>query len=208
MKIEQWITQLEESYESAGSQLSSSTRASLLNKFTGTGTVEDISVFENAEENMMRLFFRKVVNGETFGSISRIKEIMGKSLEDNYKLSGGPFFNLAKVYWTFKIELQDLFSVPNPDESVLSRVLQNVEVQIAEAFFPHPLAKVMPTAQRVIFQERVLKEFAPEIDTKKFIAENPIIKADAARGGCLGTIFLMVLMPIVFLVALAIIVLP
>jgi hypothetical protein len=134
---------------------------------------------------------------------------MGKSLEDNYKLKSGSFFNLAKTYWTYKIELFDLFPYPNPpDHTVLSKVLTKVEEEIAEVFFPTPLpplAKDRLTAPRVIIQEKVLKLFAPEIDVQKFMADNPIIKAEAARRGCLGTIFLMILIPVGFLVMFLII---
>ncbi len=204
MNINQWTVQMEAAYESANSQLLPEQKLILLRK--PIGTKEEIDLFEDAEEKMMRFFFRKVVNGDTFGSTNRIKEIMGKSLEDNYRLTNGPFLNMAKAYWTFKIELEDLFPTSNPDNSLLAKVLRKAEEEIAEVFFPHPMVKVMSAAQRAMTQEKILKYFAPEIDVKKFTHENPIIKTEATRGGCLGTIILFILIPTCFLAALAIIV--
>lgn len=159
MNINQWISCISEAYEITGKAFSSRKKEVLLEKLS----VDDFNkdevdkglfeygvlskpfelqdesqndVIEETEEIITRYFFRKAALGETFGSINRIKEKFGNSVEENYGLSSGQFINMAKTYWTYKIEVGELF--PKYHNLVLSQVLLKVEVAIAGSFFPTP----------------------------------------------------------------------
>ena len=137
---------------------------------------------------MGRYFWRNVIDGATFGDVARVKEKFGKTLEENYGLSSGPFLDLAHTYWTYKIEVQDL--VPEYHDKWISQALQAVEINIAEVFFPTPGPIVIPAKQRRQAQREYLKEFAPTFDIERFLAESPILQVDK-RGGCLGSVAMM-----------------
>lgn len=65
-----------------------------------------------------------------------IKERFGNTLEENYGMLDGPFIDMAKTYWTFKIEVGDLY--PDYHNRVLSKILQEIEFNRASVFFPTP----------------------------------------------------------------------
>ena len=136
-------------------------------------------IIEEEIEIVKRYFFKKAVVGETFGLVSRIKEKSGFYLEENYDLSSGPFINMAKTYWTFQIEVKDLF--PKYYDLALSQVLANVETNIASAFFPTPGPVVMWVRQRREIQRQLLEQYAPEIDIKAFLENNPFLGTSPGR---------------------------
>lgn len=137
-----------------------------------------------------RYFFKLVLTGELFCPIEKIRSEFGKSLEEVYDLKNGPFLNLARTYWTFRIELdQDQYSSSNRYIPLLFPILRTVEMNISGIFFPSPGPKTMSAAQRAMRHEQVLKEYAPQIDARRLISESPIIKAESARG-CLSIILI------------------
>lgn len=125
-----------------------------------------------------RFFFKKAVRGDTFCSLEKVKSEFGKTLEQNYGLSSGPFINLAKTYWTFRLQLdEDQYRQPKDNMPLFFSILRTVEMNIAGVFFPTggPATKVQ--------QRQILEEFAPEIDIERFLSENPILKWESSRQG-------------------------
>jgi len=151
----------------------------LLSEFPESPTYEQKMIATEALEVMYDVFFRKAARGETFGDLIRVKERFGNSIEENYDLSSGPFINFAKTYWTYKLELKDLF--PTHNKLILSRILNEIEMTIASVFFPMPGPIKIPVKKRKEKQRELLQEFAPEIDIERFLDENPILKADQGR---------------------------
>ena len=129
--------------------------------------------YDEAHETLIAYFFKKASRGESFGRIERIKERFGKTLEENYLISSGPFLDLAKTYWTFKTEVQDLF--PENYKKLISQVLLKVEFDVAKYFFPTPGPASMPVEIRVEAQKELLKEYMPEVDIGLFLKNNPIL---------------------------------
>ena len=179
MNIDQWISCISEAYEITGKIFSLSRKEKLLGKLSVDDLNKDKAI-EETGEIITRYFFRKATRGETFGSISRIKEKFGKSVEENYGLSSGPFINMAKTYWTYKIEVQDLF--PKCHNFLLSQVLLKIEGDIASVFFPTPGPAVIWVRQRREMQRQLLEQYAPEIDIENFLENNPLL------GTCPGPI--------------------
>lgn len=141
---------------------------------------------------LTRYFFKLALNGQTFGPIEKVRLEFGKTLEEQYGLQKGPFLNLARTYWTFRLELdQDQYNSSNRYIPLLFPILRTVEMNISGVFFPSPGPKVMSVAQRTMRHEQILKEFAPQIDAKRLISESPILRLEASRG-CLVVILLMV----------------
>lgn len=129
--------------------------------------------YDETYETLIAYFFKKASRGEPFGRIERVKERFGKTLEENYLISSGPFLDLAKTYWTFKIEVQDLF--PENYKKLISQVLLKVEFDVAKYFFPTPGPASMPVEIRVEAQKELLKEYMPEVDIDLFLKNNPIL---------------------------------
>ena len=48
--------------------------------------------------------------GSTFGDAYRVKEVHGFTVSEKYGVSSGLFFNFATAYWTFNVEVMDLFN--------------------------------------------------------------------------------------------------
>jgi hypothetical protein len=140
-------------------------------------------------EVFTRLIFKKALNGETFCDPSKIISKFGKTLEQNYKVSSGPFLNFAYTYWTFNIQLtEDHHRQPREHVPLFFPLLRTVEMNIAGSFFPTG-GQVSSENQR-----QVLNEFAPEINIEKFLSENPLL---SRKSGCLSVVlFLLFLMVI------------
>lgn len=173
MNIDQWIAQVSETYQSVGLQFSTNKKELLLAEFIESSAQAQKEVMAETIDVMTRFFFRKASRGETFGSLSRIKEEFGRSLEENYGLSSGPFINMAKTYWTYRFEVDDLF--PEHYNLALSTLLRKIEIDIAGMFFPTPGALTIPASQRREAQRQLLQEYAPEIDIDVFLGNNPIL---------------------------------
>ena len=197
MNINQWIPCISEAYEITEKAFSSRKKEMLLRKLPGddlnkkdevdkdlfeygvlskSSEIQDESqndIIEETREVITRYFFRKAAHGETFGPISRIKEKFRNSVEENYGLSSGPFMNMAKTYWTYKIEVQDLF--PKCHNFLLSQILLKVEGDIASVFFPTPGPAVIWVRQRREMQRQLLEQYTIEIDIETFLENNPLL---------------------------------
>lgn len=184
MTLQQWLFEVMEAYELYGKQLSSDKVAFLLTDLPENLSKSEESFIAEVYETVFRFFFYKASRGEPFGPINRIKERFGISLEENYGLTSGPFINIARTYWTYKIEVMDLF--PQYKNFVLANILLKIENDIASVFFPMPGPVKMPVKLRRETQRKILKEFAPQIDIERFLTENPILQADESRRGCFG----------------------
>lgn len=186
MNIDQWLLQVSQAYQSAGQQLLPDKKVFLLAELSESITEVQKETLAEVYNIMTLFFYGKASRSETFGSLRRIKERFGSSLEENYGLSNGPFIDIAKTYWTYKLEVQDLF--PEHNKCTLSQVLLKIETDIACVFFPTPGPVTIPVSLRRETQRQLLQEYAPGIDIERFLSESPILKVleEHKRGGILG----------------------
>jgi len=199
MNIDQWIHEVSKAYQTFGMQFSSNKKALLFEELSESSTQAQKEIVSETIEVMSRFFFKKASQGETFGSLSRVEERFGQSIEENYGMQSGPFIDLAKSYWTYKVEVGDLF--PDHHSLALSQALLGVENDIASVFFPTPGPMQIPVHQRRETQRQLLQEYAPEIDIERFLSDNPMLKAEERRGGWFGIVLLIILIPVGFLIA-------
>jgi hypothetical protein len=192
------INLIEDAYRSGGIDFTQNQKIVLLSEYPKFKTPpeelqEELYNFVlSTVDIVMRFFWKKVSRGETFAPVYIIKERLGKSVEDNFVMNAGPFINLANAYWTFKIVL-DEFGIKNMEECgmIYFQVLRQVENMISGTFFPaQNEPKTMSVTQRMMRQEKILQEYAPNIDAKSFLSNNPILKSEQNKGGCLGTLLL------------------
>jgi hypothetical protein len=135
---------------------------------------------EELSDILLREFFRRVCNSENFGDEGRIKKIFNMSLFENYKISSGPFYDMACTYWTFKLEMEDLF--PEHYDIILSQILKSIDFEIAGLFFPTPGPYKIPFKERVKAQEETLVTYAPDFDRENFFKNNPVLDRLKANG--------------------------
>lgn len=200
MNPDQWVRIMEEAYQSTGATLSPNKRALLLADLPENPNQAQREVVAEASHAMSRYFFKKVSRGETFGSLSRIREEFGMSLEENYGLSSGPFINMAKTYWTYKLEVGDLS--PGYHRLALSKILLKIEFDFGSIFFPTPGPMKIPLRREA--QRQVLQEYAPDVDIDRFLSESPILRAEETRGGCLRVIIFIMSIPVAVLACMLI----
>lgn len=183
MNVEDWEREISAAFQSQGKQYTAELRQLMFS--TPDPATKDEMMFRVIEVTnaMQRFFWKKAVVGETFGNVERISERFGKPLEENYGLSVGPFLNVARTYWTYQIEVGDLF--PEYSDKWISQALKAVEINVRELFFPTPGPVTIPAKIRRKAQKEFLGEFAPEMNIERFLNENPILKADSSSG-CLG----------------------
>jgi len=202
MNIEQWISCIAEAYKTTGEGLSPHKKEMLLrelpedNLSTDEATrlgiqagvipkplgIQDESlnnVTDETKELVIRYFFKKVTLGETFGSITRVEQKFGHSIESNYDLSSGPFIDMAKTYWTYQLEVKDLF--PKYRNLVLAQVLLEVESRIGSVFFPFPGPIILWVRKRRETQRELLEEYAPGMDIDAFLDNNPLLGTSKGR---------------------------
>lgn len=193
MNIEDWEREISAAFQSQGNKYTAELRKLMYS--TPDPATKDEMKFTVVEVTnaMQRYFWKKAVVGETFGNIERISENFGKPLEENYVLSSGPFLNLARAYWTYQIEVGDLF--PKYSDKWISHALKAVEINVRELFFPTPGPVTIPAKIRRKAQKKFLEEFAPEMDIERFLNENPILKADT-NSGCLGMVAVFVVVAV------------
>ena len=188
MDIDQWIHCIREAYESSGKAFSAKEREVLLQELPEDSQSVDEStrnVIAETIELVTRYFFRKATLRETFGSIERVEQRFGHSIESNYDVSSGPFIDIAKTYWTYQLEIQDL--PPEYHKLVLARVLFQVHGDIASVFFPTPGPAVIWVRQRRETQKELLEEYAPEMDVDVFLNNNPLL--GTSKGHIAKTVF-------------------
>ena len=182
MNIDQWIHCIREAYESSGKAFPTKEREVLLQELPEDSQSVDEStrnVIGETIELVTRYFFKKVTLGETFGSIERVEQRFGHSIESNYDVSSGPFIEMAKTYWTYQLEIQDLS--PEYHNLVLARVLFQVHGDIASVFFPFPGPTILWVRGRRETQRELLEEYAPEMDVDVFLNNNPLLGTSKGR---------------------------
>jgi len=185
MNIEDWEREISTAFHSQGKEYTAELRR-LMFSTPDTATKDEVKFTVVEVTNVMqRYFWKKAVAGKVFGNVERIREKFGKSLEENYGLSSGPFLNVARTYWTYQIEVGDLF--PEHSNKWISHALQAVEINVRELFFPTPGPMTIPTKIRRTAQKEFLEEFVPEINIERFLNENPILRSDS-KSGCLGVV--------------------
>ena len=74
------------------------------------------------------VFYRMATNGSLFGSLKRIRETFGFTLEQNYALTEGPFIKMARTYWIFKLEVEDLFEKDSNLLNLQYAILEKLKV--------------------------------------------------------------------------------
>lgn len=206
MNIDQWILGFQEAYKVAGKPFLASTKEMLLKKIVIDNLAKnkvDTDIYEigiapypvldkaqrdfieEEKDTFINYFFKKFVHGEAFGPINRVKEKYRDTVEKNYNLSSGPFVSLARTYWTYKIEIRDLF--PEYNDLILTQILSIVERDIASLFFPTPGSVVIWFRQRREDQRQLLEKYAPEIDIDAFLDNNPIL--GTSRGSISKRVF-------------------
>ncbi|MFX0135599.1 MAG: hypothetical protein ACFFDN_18280 [Candidatus Hodarchaeota archaeon] len=186
MNIEQWFQLVTSIFKEKGTQISSEKENFLLSRLPETTTIAQKEIISETINVMTEFFFKRASHGETFGPLSRVKERFGNTIEENYGLSTGPFINMAKTYWTYRLEVADLH--PNYHHLVLSKILKGVEEDIASLFFPTPGPMKIPVKKRKEDQRKILEEFVPHIDIDRFLNENPILIADSMEQNGLHSI--------------------
>ncbi len=202
MNIEQWISCISEAYKEAGEAFSPRKKKMLLEELPEDSPsidqatrlsieagviakpigIQDESlkdVTDEVKELVIRYFFKKVTLGETFGSITKVEQKFGHSVESNYDLSSGPFIDMAKTYWTYQLEVRDLF--PKYHNLVLAQVLAEVEGRIGSVFFPFPGPIILWLRGRRETQRELLEELAPEMDIDAFLDNNPLLGTSKGR---------------------------
>ncbi len=137
MKAEKWINEIKLLILDSGQPLPLKAEHILLRKEIDAQTsAAHLEFMELVEYVVFQSIFRRAEAGQAFGSEAKIKEQFGHSLEENYGVTKGPFLNLARAYWTFKMELADLRDeLPG---SALLLVLEKVELKFGSVFFPTP----------------------------------------------------------------------
>jgi len=200
MNVNEWLSCVSEAYDVAKEEFSSRRKELLLKKLP----VEDLgkekatkSAFrmgvvsvlpywgkfqddvKETLEVLTRYFFRKVIDRQTFGPISRVKGRFGNSFEENYELMKGPFIDMANTYWTYDIEVHDLF--PQHHNLMLGQILLRVERDIGSVFFPFPGEVVIWVRQRRQLQRQLLEQYAPEINVDTFLENNPMLGTSRGR---------------------------
>lgn len=179
MELNQWAALLRQQCTAMGFPKDKLGLDFLLSKSCDALSNEQEEIIIYTRDIIWRIVLGKAAIGRTVGNPDRIKQRYGMSVEENYGLSQGPFIDLARSYWTFKLELRDLF--PNHREIMLAAILSDTEVEIASVFFPSPGPSKIPVEVRKAKQVELLKKYAPGIDIQRFVRENPILKLRLTR---------------------------
>ena len=183
MKVDQWLSLFEEAFNYVDKPFTAENKSFLCKQYTkDLPEYEKVQAFEIIEI-FTRYFFSKAARGETFGPILKVESNFGRTIEENYGLSEGPFLNFAKTYWTYRFEVDDYLSLKKGYELILDGLLRQVEKNVASLFFPTPGSVSIPVKKRIDDQRHFLKEVAPNIDIERFLSENPILKWESSRQG-------------------------
>lgn len=136
---------------------------------------------------VQRKFWRAVENGECIGNPAKVEAKLGKSVEEQFNSYDGPFLDLARAYWTYKIEIQELMH--EHGDLAVSHALQGLEIKLRQLFFPTP--DMLHVSEEMIKSAQLdnLSQFAPSIDAFKLIEDNAIArKGRTENSGCMGAI--------------------
>lgn len=181
-----WLREFRAACEQSGPAFHDST-ASLLMQEASEETLapEERKTLNQLLKAMLSHFMRKGHLGSPFGPVGRIKERFGQSLEERYGVVEGPFLNLARTYWTFKLEADLDFSDTQSDKSTwLAVILGHIEEDMAALFFPTPGPAAVSVDERRKAQKEFLQDHIPEMNIDLFLEQNPFLKA--RKSGCLA----------------------
>jgi hypothetical protein len=179
MELLEWWVLITQKYEELGITKDAFTSNFLLSKAPESITGEHKDIISEVSDMVWRIIFTKAAAGDAFGDPGRIKQRFGESVEENYGLYQGPFINLAKAYWTYKLEIGDLF--PKYGETALAVILARVEADVASVFFPTPGPYKIPVETRKAKQIELLSKYAPEMDIQRYLRENPMLRLRLTR---------------------------
>jgi len=182
MELNAWWELIKLGFDEFGISDNTLTRNLLLVKIPDTQkepTHEQKEIIGKVSVEIWRIIFRKAAKGEAFGNPDRIKLRFGNSVEENYGLYRGPFIDLARAYWTYRLEIDELF--PKYNEIGLAAILARVEAEIGSVFFPTPGPNKVPVEMRKAEQNRLLNKYAPEIDAHLFLKQNPMLRLILTR---------------------------
>ncbi|MBN2376655.1 MAG: hypothetical protein JXD22_09645 [Sedimentisphaerales bacterium] len=223
MNPNQWINTTENICETYGKILSESEKQILLKKIDvpsypkqsdnimvrmGNIPLEDNvmmaheSFFSELYDILTKAFFEKVLNKDAFGDEAKVNEIFGKTLQENYGVYNGPFLDLARTYWTFKIEVMELFA-PHSDKFnlVISQFLISYIMEIGGCFFPTPGPFKYPYKDRIRAQEMYFEIYAPNFDKKTYFKNNPVLnKLKSEEAKWPGIVYILIFLVIAWFI--------
>ena len=143
---------------------------------------EDQHIMIKEAMGVMLAFFYKQIDDEySFGDINRISDsgALGKTIEEKYSISEGPFLMLAETYWTFKIEVLDLI-----DKHLLcplTQILIQIEASLASTFFPL-MKPIRPDLTEIYeAQQYFLTKYTNKFKIKQFLSESPVLKKTSQK---------------------------
>ena len=113
-------------------------------------------------------FFKRVETSQYYCDYSTIIGKFGEGVEKRIGKSSGLHFNLEATYWTFNIKFNKWIKHNIEEHSCslvcdLDEFLARCDDYLREAFFPTPGPYDIGPKKRKNLQDRVLKEFAPNI---------------------------------------------
>lgn len=181
MNLDAWMFEVSKAYAAMGAELSPDKKQHLLEELPTTKTDERFQTIRETFDVLSRYFFQQASVGRLFGPVERVTSTFGRTIEQNYGLSDGPFINFAKTYWTYKLEVQDLF--PQHSRISLSQTLLRVEETVASRFFPTPGPLSIPVDKRRAAQRELLEMYAPSMDIDRFLSESPVLRGNSGQGG-------------------------
>ncbi|MBI5214401.1 MAG: hypothetical protein HY960_01470 [Ignavibacteriae bacterium] len=185
MDLNKWMNEVEVAYKNLGKSLSPKHKEILLSNVPDKSTAESADICLETLDALLRYFWVKVNTKKTFGDKNSITKRFGKTLEQNYGVSEGPFLDLAYTYWTFKLESHDLRD--DYAQLTISQIIFKIEVMLASIFFPTPGPHTYPDDKRKMHQRDMCRDFASEFDIERCIAQSPYFRSTATKsGGCLS----------------------
>jgi hypothetical protein len=171
MVLLDWLIEYNRAYVSAGYILNETTKNFLLSEYPENPDTEQKKLLIEPYEAILFHIFQKAIRNESFGDVGKIKKEFGSSLEENYGVSTGYFLSLARSYWTFKLELDELRR--NDYQLTIYQVLASAEFEIASRFFPTPGPLRTPNWTRKLTQKEFLKKYAPAVNINDYFKSNP-----------------------------------
>jgi len=177
MQLPEWWELIKQKYEELGITKDTFTSSFLLSKPPEFIMDEHRAIIWEVSDMVWRIIFAKATTGDAFGDPGRIKQRFGESVEEIYGLYEGPFINLARAYWTYRLGIDDL--TPIYDETALAMILARVEADFNFVFFgPSELPVVLLKAQQI----DLLNKYAPpELDIQRLLRENPLLRLRLTR---------------------------
>jgi len=195
MNAQQWLSELAEAYRDHGRDFTPELSSLLMSQKPTNPTEQQKQTLSLATTILFGRILRRATEKSGFGPIEKVKSQFGRTLEENYGVSTGPFYDVARAYWTFKLEMDDIARPSvNPEvrNLAMTAVVHSAEMQFGSVFFPTPGPATMPVKARELAQRQFLKSCAPEIDADRFVSDSPILqgRTSGRRSGCAGLVLI------------------